>query len=151
MAEHALGCSLFSSTTINLGPRQGRSVIDNRIRSEECAFRARDRDTKRVRLRAKFRDEADNDATRRICKSRGDVFSSLMPTSLMDQISIPRRAYPTVPNYPYVGKPTDVIAYIPFSRSVCQFSKCKFKQLISRTILFKTQDKMHSCRMSKNR
>lgn len=34
-----------------------------------------------------------------------------------------RGACPTVPSYPYVGKPTDVIAYIPFSRSVCRFSK----------------------------
>lgn len=38
--------------------------------------------------------------------SRGseDVFSSLMLTNPMDRISIPRIAYPTVPNYPYVGK-----------------------------------------------
>lgn len=47
MAEHALSSlTFFPLTTINLGSRQRRSIAHNRIRSEECTFRARNRDPK---------------------------------------------------------------------------------------------------------
>lgn len=125
MAEHALGCSLFFLDDDQFQPAlkgDPSSVIELGARN---AFFAHVTDTGRVRLRAKFREKLTTmQRDGYVSLDRGGVFSSLMPTSPMDQISIPCEVYPTVPDYPYVGKPTDVIAYIPFSRSVCQFSKC---------------------------
>lgn len=46
-------------------------------------------------------------------KFRIGVFSSLMPTSSMDRNIDPTVLYPTVLNYPYVGKLSDVIPHIP--------------------------------------